>query len=119
MQRFWGLQQLTRVAVVSLLATLVLSASQQETRTFAGVIADDACAKGDHSHMRMGSNDADCTLACVDAHRAAFVLYDGKTSYTLAGNKALQKFAAQKVRIVGVLDSKTQTIRVDSITAAK
>ncbi len=77
------------------------------------------CARGDHSKMRMGSNDAECTNACVQSHGADYVLFDGKTSYTLKGKQPLQKFAGQKVQVVGMLDAKTSTIQVDSVSAAK
>jgi hypothetical protein len=77
------------------------------------------CPAGDHSRMRMGSNDAECTIACVDAHAALYVLYDGKAEYTLSDQKTPEKFAGKKVTVTGVLDAKSRTIQVDSITAAK
>ena len=55
--------------------------------------------------MRMGPNDAECTTACVSAHGAAYVLFDGKTLYTLAAADG-EKFAGQKVNVVGVLDAR-------------
>jgi hypothetical protein len=61
--------------------------SAQGKRTFVGAITDGMCAAADHSKMRMGSNDAECTIACVDAHRAAYVLYDGKDVYTLSDQR--------------------------------
>ena len=33
--------------------------------------------------MRMGPTDAACTIACISAHGATYVLYDGKDVYTL------------------------------------
>ena len=69
--------------------------------------------------MRMGSTDAECTLACVSAHGADLVLYDGKEVYTLSDQQTPEKFAGKKVAVTGTLDTKTKTIRVDSITAAK
>ena len=57
--------------------------------------------------------------ACIDSHGAQYVLYDGKEVYTLNDQQTPEKFAAQKVTIVGTLDAKTKTIQVDSITAAK
>src|SRR6516164_22142 len=84
-------------------------------QTFTGVITDSMCANGDHSRMKMGANDAECTIACVDAHGAQYVLYDGKASYTLSDQKTPQKFAGKKVTVTGTLDAKTKTIQVDSI----
>ena len=97
-------------------AALAASAGKQ---TFTGVITDSMCARGDHSRMRMGPTDAECTVACIDAHGAQYVLYDGKDVYTLSDQQTPEKFAAKKVTVVGTLDAKTKTIQVDSITAAK
>ena len=104
--------------IVSLLASAVLSAAQGK-RTFTGTITDNMCAKAGHSQMRMGPTDAECTIACVSAHGATYVLYDGKNLYALSDQQTPEKFAAKKVRVVGTLDAKTKTIQVDSITAAK
>ena len=104
--------------IVSLLAVASLSAAQGQ-QMFTGIVTDSMCAKADHGQMRMGPTDADCTAACVSAHGAMYVLYDGKDVYTLSDQKTPEKFAAQKVRVVGTLDAKTKTIRVESITAAK
>src|SRR5262249_45187888 len=85
---------------------------------FTGVITDEMCATGDHSGMRMGPNDAECTKACVALHGASYVLYDGKNAYVLSDQKLPEKFAGQKVTIAGTLDAKTKTIKVESIAAA-
>jgi len=92
--------------------------SAQGKRTFVGAITDGMCAAADHSKMRMGSNDAECTIACVDAHGAAYVLYDGKDVYTLSDQKTPEKFAGRKVSVVGTLNAGTKAIQVESITAA-
>src|SRR5436309_13195961 len=104
--------------IFSLLLTATLAAAQAE-QTFTGTITDSMCPAGDHSRMRMGSTDAECTLACVSAHGADLVLYDGKEVYTLSDQQTPEKFAGKKVAVTGTLDTKTKTIRVDSITAAK
>jgi hypothetical protein len=87
-------------------------------QTFSGVVTDSMCAAGDHSGMRMGPTDAQCTTACVLAHGATYVLYDGKTSYGLSDQRTPEKFAGKKVTVTGTLDAKTMTIRVESISAA-
>jgi hypothetical protein len=94
-------------------------ASAQTKQTFTGVVTDSLCPRGDHSHMKMGSNDAECTLACIEAHDASYVLFDGKETYTLSDQKTPEKFAGKKVAVTGTLDTKTKTIRVDSMIAAK
>src|SRR5262245_12606937 len=62
-----------------LICTLLIAATltgAQRKQTFTGTITDNMCATADHSRMRMGSNDAECTIACVIAHGATYVLYD-------------------------------------------
>jgi hypothetical protein len=104
--------------ILSLLAVSVLSAASSE-QTFTGIITDDMCAKADHSQMKMGPTDAECTRACVSFHGAAYVLYDGKGSYNLSDQKKTEKFAGQRVIITGTLDTKTRTIHVESIALAR
>ena len=104
--------------ILSLLAIAALAAAQGK-QNFTGIITDSMCADGDHSHMRMGSNDAECTVACVLSHGAQYVLYYGKQAYVLSDQQTPEKFAGQKVTVRGTLDAKTKTIRVESITAAK
>jgi hypothetical protein len=108
-----------RALVVSLLALTSLSAAQAKPQTLIGTITDDMCERGDHSRMQMGPTDAECTRACVAAHGAAFVLFDGTNVYKLSDQKTPDKFAGQKVRVTGTVDAKTRTIRVESISAAK
>jgi hypothetical protein len=77
------------------------------------------CGEADHSQMRMGPTDAECTIACVQVHGATYVLYDGKHGYTLSDQKTSERFAGKKVTVLGTLDVKTATIHVQTITAAK
>ena len=107
-----------RHLIASLLAAAALSAGQGR-QTFTGIITDDMCAAGGHAQMRMGPTDAECTIACIGAHGAKYVLLDGKNVYALSDQRAPEKFAAQKVRITGTLDAKTRTIQVESIGADK
>jgi hypothetical protein len=107
-----------RFTVASILLVGALSTAQS-AQTFTGVISDDMCELGDHSRMRMGANDAECTRACVASHGAAYVLVDGKNIYTLSDEKAPETFAGQRVTVVGTLNAKTKLIQVDSISAAK
>ena len=109
--------RMTRLLVFGLAMT-ALSATQAK-QTFVGTITDDMCARGGHRQMRMGPTDADCTVACVMAHDAKYVLYDGKEVYILSDQQTPEKHAGRKVRVVGALDAKTRTITVESIAAAE
>ena len=95
-----------------LLAVLV---SAQGHQRFSGVITDSMCADGDHSRMKMGSDDAECTKACIDSHGAIYVLWDGKEAYTLSDQTTPEKFAGKKVVVTGTVDAAKKTIRVEAI----
>ncbi len=103
----------------SLIVTFLLIATlpgPQGPQKFRGTVTDNMCPEGDHSRMRMGSTDAECTIACINAHGALYVLYDGKDAYTLSDQQVPEKFAGKKVTVTGMLDARTKTIRVESIT---
>ena len=104
--------------ILSLLAAATLSAAPGR-QTFTGTITDNVCGKAGHSHMQMGPTDAECTIACIDIHGAAYVLYDGKDVYALSDQRTPEKFAGRKVVVAGTLNAKTKTIQVDSMSAAK
>ena len=109
---------MSRLVTGLVLAVSALSAAPAQ-RSFTGIITDDMCATADHAHMRMGPTDAECTKACVAAHGAAYVLYDGKSAYALSDQRAPEAFAAQKVTVVGTLAADTKTIQVESIALAR
>lgn len=107
--------------VISVLGVAAMSAAPSiatataGTATFSGVVTDDNCENGDHSHMKMGDTDAECTNACVNSHGSRYILFDGKTPYILSDLKTLETFAGQRVTVEGVLDAKTRTITITSI----
>jgi hypothetical protein len=101
------------------IAALAVLAAAQGKQTFTGKITDDECPTSNHEAMQMGPTDAACTIACVEVHGASYVLYDGTHAYRLSDQQTPKKFAGQKVTVTGTLDSKTSTIQVGSIAAAK
>ena len=105
--------------VIAVLALTSLPSAQAKPQTFVGTITDNMCARADHSKMQMGPTDAECVKACVAAHGATYVLYDGSKVYELSDQKTPEQFAAQRVRVTGTLDAKTNKIAVQSIAAAK
>ena len=108
--------------IPAIIFSLLLVASfvaGQAKQKFTGTITDAMCPTGDHSSMRMGPTDAECTMACVRSHGAAFVLFDGKSAYNLSDQKSPEQFAGKKVTVMGTLNAKTMTIQMDSIAAAK
>jgi hypothetical protein len=105
------------LAAALLIAGFLIAAPAE--RKFTGAITDSMCPTGDHSRMKMGDTDGECTIACVNAHGALYVLYDGKQAYTLSDQKTPEKFAGKKVTVTGTLNAKTMSIQVSSIAAAK
>ena len=100
------------------LSLLFAAAALSFGATFTGVITDNMCDNADHKDMKMG-NDAKCVVECVKGMNGKYVLYDAtaKKAYKLSDQKTPEKFAAKKVTVVGTLDG--DTIKVDSMAAAK
>lgn len=106
--------------VVGLLVVLLcgaVSGAAQESRTFTGVVIDELCAVNGHAAMRMGPTDAECAKVCAEEHEAPFVLLDGSHVYQLSDQAKARAFAGARVKVVGVLDAKTDTIRVTAMAA--
>jgi hypothetical protein len=92
--------------------------AQGAPKIFTGVITDTMCGL-DHAHMGATDN-AKCVRDCVKpGGKYKYALHDGKNMYVLSDQQTPQKFAAQKVKITGVLYEKTKIIRVDKIEAVK
>jgi hypothetical protein len=104
--------------ILGVFLTAALAAVEGQ-QTFTGMVTDDECANGDHSQMRMGSSDAECTVACIFSHGAKYVLYDGNEAYTLSDQQAVEEFAGRRVRVTGRLDAASRTIQMDSIAVAE
>jgi hypothetical protein len=109
------------VAVLAGAALAAAPASPPKQQTLTGVISDDMCAEAGHASMRMGPTDAECTIACVDAHGALFVLVAGRDVYTLSDQKLSRTFAGQRVRVTGTVENvkSGKIFHVKSIVAAK
>jgi hypothetical protein len=112
-----------KLVIVSVLAGAVLAAAPATPRkqTLIGIVSDDMCALAGHASMRMGPTDAECTVACVDAHGAQYVLVVGKDVYTFVDQQQPQKFAGQKVRATGIAEivKGVKNFRADSVTGIK
>jgi len=81
----------------TLLAVAALAAAGKQT--FTGIVTDDMCPKANHSQMQMGPTDAECALACISVHGATYVLYNGKTIYTLSDQQKAEQFAGKTVKV--------------------
>ena len=108
-----------RSALIGVMLSVTALSGRQGTQTFTGIITDDVCAQEGHGGMQMGPTDAECTRLCVMIHDASYVLADGKTVYALSDQRTPYEFAGRTVNVVGTLDGRTNTIQVDSMTAAE
>lgn len=108
-------------ALVALLCLTVTSLSlfaQDKAQTRTGEIGDLMCA-GNHAAMG-GKNARYCTLECVKSMGSKYALIVDKSNYfELSDQKTPEGFAGKKVKVTGVLDSKTKVIRVQKIEAAQ
>jgi len=105
-------------AFVLLLSMGVVCGAQSQKQTFVGVITDTMCG-ADHKAMSI-SPDSKCVKDCVRMDKKTkYALFDGKNVYALSDQQTPEKFAAQKVKVTGVLFEKTRILQVDRIEPAK
>ena len=101
-------------ARLPLLLLVPLLAAAQQSRTFTGVITDSMCVLN-HGMMKINP-DAKCVVECVRLDKKTkYALHDGKNLYVLSDQQTPEKFAAQKVRVKGLLYERTGIIKVESI----
>jgi hypothetical protein len=84
--------------------------------TFAGMITDSRC--GARHRRNSGKTSAECTRSCTRSG-ARYVLVDGEKIYSLAGDSTqLEKVAAERVNVSGILKDDTITVRdVSSVSS--
>ena len=96
-----------------------------DEKTFKGEIADTQCALNVHSlsqsHREMiemkpeVKTDADCARFCVKERGGRFVLQIKDKVYKLDKQELAEPYAGARVKIIGILDPKTDAIAVRSI----
>ena len=95
-----------------------LAASNPESRTFTGTISDSMCVR-DHAAMKIDPEDK-CVRECIQHSKdVKYVLLHDDHAFTLSDQETPAKFAGKKVTVKGVLYTKTNVIKVESIEAAK
>jgi len=103
---------MNRVGIALMFAALAFTA---QADTFTGVITDTMC--GAKHGMMKNQPDDQCVKMCTKG-QSAYALFDGAKVIRLSDQKMPAKFAAQKVKVTGTLDAKTNTIKVSSIEPA-
>lgn len=115
------------MSILALLATWAAQVRAADERTFRGEIADSQCALNVHSlsqsHKEMIAmkpeikTDADCARYCVRERGGRFMLQTKDKVYKLDAQVLAEEWAGQKVKVVGTLDPKANTITVKKIEA--
>ena len=107
--------------------SLSVYADAQQPATFRGEISDSQCALNVHSltksHDEMlklksgaaGTNRSSCSLYCIQHLGGKFVLASKGHVYHLDNQELPRSFVGEKVKLRGILDSKTEIIQVVSI----
>lgn len=94
----------------SFLAAALFAANAPQT--FTGVITDTMCGKT--HNMLAGQPDDKCIAMCLKSS-AQYALNDGTQILKLSDQKTPAKFAARRVKVTGILNEKTRTIKVTAI----
>lgn len=124
-------QSMFRTAMLLLLTTGIIAQlrAAEHEQVFRGEIGDSQCALNVHSLSRshkemlkrkaIGKTSADCARYCVKYLGGVFVLQVKDKVYKLDNQKLADIYAGQKVILTGVLDTKTDTIAVESMVPAR
>jgi len=89
----------------------------ESPKTFTGIVTDTMCGSKPHSQMMKDKTDAECVRLCARGPNA-YALFDGTAVMKLSDQKTPAKYAGQQVRVTGVYDEKSKTLKVESITPA-
>ena len=100
--------------IVTIAAAAALAFAANPPATFTGRITDTMC--GANHTMMKGKPDDECIHVCLKGS-SQYALFDGKSVIGLSDQKTPAKFAGRQVRVTGVYDDKTKTIKVASIEA--
>jgi hypothetical protein len=116
------------ILVAALLAGMIAGypvARGGDEKTFKGEIADTQCALNVHSlsqsHKEMiemkpeVKTNADCARYCVKERGGRFVLQTPEKVYKLDAQVLAEQWAGLKVKVIGTVDPKTETITVHTI----
>jgi len=104
-------------AVLTLMLMSTALSFADGSKTYAGVITDTMCTT-DHKPMKV-TPDAKCVKDCVrDGKTFQYALVDGAKVYKLSDQDTPAKFAGARVRVTGVLYTKTNILKVERIEMA-
>jgi hypothetical protein len=110
------------IAITVGVLALACTAYGQNAKIFRGEISDSQCALNVHSLTRshqemlksksMGGTANTCAVYCVEHMGGYLVLSSGKDVFRLDRPDLVHGFEGQRVKVTGVLDTKTNQIHV-------
>ena len=107
-----------KIIILALMLSAIVTVSNA-AEAFTGVISDTMCGAKPHSLMKLkGQTDAECIKMCTKGPYV-YALLDGTNVMKLSDQKTAAMYAAQKVKVTGTYDQKTNTIRVTSIESVE
>jgi hypothetical protein len=92
-------------------------AGAESPGTFTGVVTDTMCGSKPHGNMMKDKTDAECARLCVQGSHS-YALFDGSALMKFGDQKASAKYAGQRVKVTGVYDEKSKTLKAESIVPA-
>ena len=109
---------MTALRIFALIGVLAVNTLAAESTTYVGVITDTMCGL-DHVSMKNGP-ETKCVRDCVgDGRTYKYALAVGSHVYTLSDQETPSSFAGEKVKITGVLYTKTNILKVERIERLK
>lgn len=106
------------IKIYTLILGTALLFAAEKPQTYTGIITDTMCGA---KHTMGIKPDEKCVRECIkqDAKKWKYALSVGPETYVLSDQQTPEKFAAQKVRVIGTLFAKTKILKVDKIEAAR
>jgi hypothetical protein len=98
------------------LACLAMAAAifAEPAKEFSGVVTDTMCGAKPHAKMMKEKTDAECVRICTRGSYSYALAAEGGVM-KLSDQKTSEKFAGRKVRVTGVYNAKSKTLRVVSM----
>ncbi len=107
-----GSEEIQMKTIVTITAAAALAFAANPQATFTGKITDTMCGAS-HTMMK-GKPDDECVHICLKGS-SQYALFDGKSVIGLSDQKTPAKFVGQQVKVTGIYNEKTKTIKVASI----
>jgi len=107
-----------RKSILGLFFVAVAASAAVGVRQYTGVITDTMCAA---KHAMGITPESKCVRDCVksDPKKWKYALLLGNEMYVLSDQQTPEKFAAQKVKVTGLLFEITKILRADKIEAVR